>query len=62
MQRFRTEVHNVFVENVNKIPLSANDDKWIQKPDGVITCLYEVITCPYPKKESGTHQNKKFSI
>ena len=26
----------------------ANDDKRILKPDGVITCHYGVITCPYP--------------
>ena len=26
-QRFRSEAHNVFIKNVNKTALSANDDK-----------------------------------
>ena len=39
-QRFRIEAHNVFTEKVNKITPKANDDKKIQKPDGVISYLY----------------------
>ena len=27
-QRFRSEKHSVFTEEINKIPLSSNDDKW----------------------------------
>ena len=32
-QRFRSEVHNVLIEKVNKIELSTNDDKRIQAPE-----------------------------
>ena len=34
-----SEAHDVFTEQPNKITLSANDDKRIQKPDGVTTHL-----------------------
>ena len=26
-QRFKSETHNIFTEEINKIPLSSNDDK-----------------------------------
>ena len=39
-QRFRTETHNLFTEKVNKIVLSANDDKRIQTLDGFNSYLY----------------------
>ena len=39
-QRFRSEAHNVFTEKVNKISLSANGGKRMQKPDGVTTYFY----------------------
>ena len=39
-QRFRSEKHNVFTEDVNKIPLCANDDKRIQS-------IHFIETCPY---------------
>ena len=39
-QRFRSEAHNVFTENVNKIVRSGNDDRKIQMPDGVTTHTY----------------------
>ena len=32
-QRFRSEKHNVFTEGVNKIAISANNDKRIQSID-----------------------------
>ena len=39
-QRFRCEAYNVFTEKVNKAALSANGDKRIQMPDGVISYPY----------------------
>ena len=36
-QRFRSEEHNAFPEDVNKIALSANNDKRIQSIDSVET-------------------------
>ena len=35
-QRFRSKAHNVFKENVNKISVTANDDKILQTCDRVI--------------------------
>ena len=41
-QRFRSKKHNVFIEEVNKIPLSANDAKRrIQSIDSVATYAYK---------------------
>ena len=42
-QRFKSERHNVYTENVNKIALSSNDDKRLQ--------TYDRIT-PYPHRTS----------
>ena len=39
-QRFKSERRNVFTEEVNKIVLSANDDKKIQLIDSVETHAY----------------------
>ena len=38
--RFSSEAHNVFTEEVNKITLSANDDKRMQAPNRVTTYPY----------------------
>ena len=38
--RFRTDHHNVFTEEVNKIALSSNDDKSIQTFDKVTAYPY----------------------
>ena len=32
-QRFKSERHNVFIEEINKIALSSNDDKRMQSID-----------------------------
>ena len=37
-QRFKSEKHNVFTEEINKIALSSNDDKIIQSVDSIETC------------------------
>ena len=34
-QRFNSETHNVFTEEVNKIALSSNNDKILQTIDGI---------------------------
>ena len=39
-QRFRSDYHRVYTEQVNKIALSINDDKRIQKFDKVTTFPY----------------------
>ena len=38
--RFKSERHNVFTEVINKIALSANDDKRIQSIDSTETYAY----------------------
>ena len=32
-QRFKSERHDVFTEEINKIVLSANDDRWMESAD-----------------------------
>ena len=39
-QRFRSDHHRVYTEEVNKIVLSSNDDKRIQTFDKVTTFSY----------------------
>ena len=39
-QRFRSDHHEVFTEEVNKIALSSNDDKRLQTFDGITTYPY----------------------
>ena len=39
-QRFRSDHHKVFTEEVNKITLSSNDDKRIQTYDRITTYPY----------------------
>ena len=41
-QRFRSDDHRVYKEEVNKIALSSNDDKRLQTFDKVTTYLYGV--------------------
>ena len=40
MKRFKSERHNVFTEEINKIALSSNDDKRMQSIDSVETYAY----------------------
>ena len=39
-QRFKSEAHNVYTEEVNKIALSSNDDKRLQTFDRITSYLY----------------------
>ena len=39
-ERFRSKVHNVFTEEVNKIARSTNDDKRIQSIDSIESYAY----------------------
>ena len=39
-QRFKSERHNVFTEEINKIALSSNDDKRMQSIDSIETYAY----------------------
>ena len=39
--RFKSDLHNVYTEEVNKIALNSNDDKRLQTFDKVTTHPYE---------------------
>ena len=39
-QRFKSEVHNVYTEEINKIELSSNDDKRLQTFDRMTSYPY----------------------
>ena len=56
-QRFRSERHNVFTEEVNKIALSANDDKRIQSIDSIETYAYGASKKLICKKEESKCNN-----
>ena len=40
-QRFKSEAHNVYTEEINKIALSSNIDKRLQTFDIVTSCPYD---------------------
>ena len=42
-QRFKSESHEVYTENINKIALSCDDDKVIVTSDRVTSCPYRYI-------------------
>ena len=39
-ERFKSDHHNVYVEKINKMALSSNDDKRLQTFDKIKTYLY----------------------
>ena len=39
-QRFKSDCHNVYTQQINKIPLSSNEDKRLQTFDKITTCPY----------------------
>ena len=50
-QRFKSNHHNVYTGEVNKIALNSNNDKRLQTLDTVKTYPYETITFKKFKKE-----------
>ena len=40
-QRFKSDHHNIYAEEINKIALSSNDDKRLQTSDRIKTYPYE---------------------
>ena len=44
-QSFKSEAHNVYTEEINKIPLSSNDDNRSQITDRITTYTYEYKHC-----------------
>ena len=43
-QRFNSDCHNVYTEQINKIALSSNDDKRLQTFDKITTYPYRINT------------------
>ena len=41
-QRFKSDGHDVYTEEINKIALSYNDDKRLTVYDGITTCPYGI--------------------
>ena len=39
-QRFKSERHNIFTEEINKTALISNDDKRMQSIDSIVTYAY----------------------
>ena len=50
-QRFKSENHNVFAEEINKIALSSHDDKRMQSIDSIEKYAYGMSKDPVCKKE-----------
>ena len=44
-QRFKSDYHNVYTEEINKIALSSNDDKRLQTFDRITTYPYGINVC-----------------
>ena len=38
--RFKSDLHEVYTEEINKISLRSNDNKWLQTFDRASTCPY----------------------
>ena len=50
-QRFKSDAHNVYTEEINKIALSFNDDKRLIAYDGVTTYPYGIVAGIFCKQE-----------
>ena len=42
-QKFKSENHEMYTENINKIALSSNDDKRIVALDGIMSYPYGYV-------------------
>ena len=51
MERFKSERHNVFAEEINKVTLSSSDDKSVQSIDSIETYAYGTSIDLVSKKE-----------
>ena len=47
-QRFKSDYHNVYTEQINKIALSSNDDKRLQT-------FHEITTYPYETRQMNSN-------
>ena len=54
-QRFKSENHEVYTENINKIALSSNDDKRIVALDGITSYPYGYVLKNYAMPYFGEH-------
>ena len=59
-QRFKSDHHNIYTEEVNKVALSSNDDKRLQTYDKITT--YPHGTNAFKVCESEMLKNKRFII
>ena len=57
-QRFKSEAHDIYTEEVNKITLSSNDDKRLQTYDRITSYLYETSAGKICKTEILSKVNK----
>ena len=55
--RFRSEKHNVFIEEINKIAQSSNDDERIKPIDSIETYAYGTRKGLVCKKEEIKYNN-----
>ena len=58
-QRFRSDHHEVYTEEVNKIALSSNDDKRLQTYDRITTYPYGMNTFKVCESEMLLNENVK---
>ena len=58
--RFKSDLHNMYTEQVNRIALNSNDDKRLQTHDRITTYPYE--TNAYKVCESEMMAMKKYSL
>ena len=49
--RFKSDHHNVYTKEINKIALSSNDDKRLQTSDRIATYPYETNACKVCESE-----------
>ena len=59
-QRFKSDNHKVYTEEVNKIALSSNDDKRLQRHDKITTYPYR--TDAFKVCESEMLNDKRFIL